>query len=88
MKLFTLKSHSSTRWESRIDSVKALRFQISEVRDALEEIASSKNFDADTRFEATNLITQIEKYEFLLMLAIWYDILSHVNIVSQATQAN
>lgn len=66
---FSLKPLSVTRWESRIESLKPLRYQISQVRDALNKIADSPKFDTDARFEANNLVSQLEKYEFLVLLS-------------------
>lgn len=88
LKHFTLKPLSTTRWESRVESLKPLRFQISSVRNALEEIGSSNKFDADTRFKAKNLVGQIENFEFLVLLSAWYDILQHINILSKLAQEN
>uniref|UniRef100_A0A7N0VHP2 Uncharacterized protein n=1 Tax=Kalanchoe fedtschenkoi TaxID=63787 RepID=A0A7N0VHP2_KALFE len=39
VKDLTLKSMSSTRWESRIDSVRAIRFQLAIANDHLEKVA-------------------------------------------------
>ncbi|XP_022160852.1 zinc finger MYM-type protein 1-like [Myzus persicae] len=42
----TVKPLCTTRWESRIDSVKAIRYQTKEVYDALIEVAESSKADA------------------------------------------
>lgn len=85
LKTFTLKPISETRWECRVDSVKAVRFQIAAVYDALVEVAETAN-DPKARTEATALAKQIKSYPFLLSLIIWYDILSKINILSKVMQ--
>jgi len=83
--VFTIKQWSETRWESRINSVKALRFQLSSNLNALEEVSETAN-DLVARSEAVSLSNEIGNYEFILSLVIWYDILTEVNIVSKSTQ--
>jgi len=83
--VFTVKQWSETRWESRINSVKALRFQLSSILNALEEVSETAN-DLMARSEAVSLSNEIGNYEFILSLVIWYDILTEVNIVSKSTQ--
>ncbi|XP_025208235.1 uncharacterized protein LOC112603731 [Melanaphis sacchari] len=74
-------------WECRVNSVKAIRFQISEVIEALEEVSETTN-DPKTKYEAHSLVVnELESYEFILSLVIWYEILVEVNIVSKHLQS-
>ncbi|KAK4438543.1 hypothetical protein Salat_0188700 [Sesamum alatum] len=75
----TVKSLSNTRWESRIKSVKAIRFQTSEIRSALSELHRTCE-DAMSKSEAKSLANSLESFEFLLGIVIWYDILFCINM--------
>ena len=51
----TLKPLSATRWSSRIDALRPLRFQLCEIYDALFEIIEDDNRDAETEVKARGL---------------------------------
>ncbi|XP_020866698.1 zinc finger MYM-type protein 1 [Arabidopsis lyrata subsp. lyrata] len=82
----TMKSFSNTRWESRIKSVKAIRFQAPQVRLALIDLYESCD-DAITKSETESLVNSLENYEFLLGMTIWYEILFVMNTVSKSLQS-
>jgi hypothetical protein len=62
---FTLKSLSNTRWESRIKSIKAIRFQAPQLRSALLELSKSGD-DAMSRSNAKTLYDVIGTFDFYL----------------------
>ena len=82
----TLKSLSQTHWESRIESVKTIKFQAPQIRDALLQLAQTSE-DPKIKSEADCLVTyEIESFEFLLGMTIWYNILFAVNSVNKNLQ--
>ena len=83
----TLKPLSQTHWESRIEIVQAIKFQALEIRDALLQLAKVSE-DNKTKSEADFLATyELESFEFLLGMTIWYDILFVVNSISKNLQS-
>lgn len=79
----TLKPLSETRWECKVNSIKAIRYQVPELIIVLEEVADNTS-DQKTKSEAQSLTTnELESYEFILSLIIWYEILVEVNTVSK-----
>ena len=66
----TLKPLPQTCWKSRIESVKAIKFQALEIRDALLQLAKMSE-DPKPKGEADYLATyEIESFEFLLGMTI------------------
>ncbi|XP_028055104.1 uncharacterized protein LOC114259291 [Camellia sinensis] len=82
----TLKPLSQTRWESHVESIKAIRYQAPQIRDALNHLANLGE-PHNTKSEAESLATyEIENFEFLLGMIIWHNLLFVVNSVSKIFQ--
>jgi hypothetical protein len=68
--------------------VKAIRFQIQKIREALLQVAESDDDDTLTSSESKSLTdSELGNFEFIVAIVIWYDILSKVNFVSKQLQA-
>ncbi|PUZ56804.1 hypothetical protein GQ55_5G365600 [Panicum hallii var. hallii] len=83
----TVKSWCNTRWESRIKSVKAIRFQAPQIRSALLQLSTDKDTESKDRSDAKNLFVLLGTFDFILGMVIWYDILFTVNKVSKQLQS-
>jgi len=78
---------SQAYWESRVESLKVVRFQAQQIRDALFELVET-NDDPKIKSEVECLATyELENFELLLGMTIWYDILFAVNSVSKNLQS-
>ncbi|XP_047127720.1 52 kDa repressor of the inhibitor of the protein kinase-like [Hydra vulgaris] len=83
-----VKNQSDTRWESRINCIKPLRYYFGNVLIALEKLEeyAIEKKDGKTATEARSLITYISDWAFLLSIVIWYEILFQVNKTSKLIQ--
>ena len=77
----SIQSPSATRWESRIKCIVSLRFYLSDVLDALEELQSYciQKQDGKTANDIRSLINVISSWKFILAIVTWHDILFQVN---------
>ncbi|XP_030405322.1 zinc finger MYM-type protein 1-like [Gopherus evgoodei] len=78
----TVKPLSETRWESRVESVKTLRYQSEEVYEALAAISEEAR-DPKAKSEAQSLASEISSFKFLTSVLIWFDILVKISSVSK-----
>ncbi|KAD4584607.1 hypothetical protein E3N88_22208 [Mikania micrantha] len=87
VKGWSLKALSQTRWESRVESVKAIKLQMCDVREALLEVGEKDNDDAIAS-EANSLAEkELSDFEFVVSIVMWYEVLNQVNIVSKKLQS-
>jgi hypothetical protein len=70
-----VKALSTTRWESRINSVQAIRYQTPQIRATFLEVARCSPNDPKGVSDAQGLVIALENFEFLWGLVIWHDIL-------------
>ena len=82
----TVKPLCDTRWESRVESVKPLRYQLGDIYDAVVNLSESAS-DPKCRSEALGLAKNMKDFQFLVTLVVWYDLLSQVNIASKMLQS-
>lgn len=87
VKNLTVKPVCDTRWEARVNCVKAIRYQIGEVYDALVEVADTSS-EPKCRTEALSLAKALKKFSFLVTLVVWYDVLVQINLACKLLQSN
>ncbi|XP_047139069.1 zinc finger MYM-type protein 1-like [Hydra vulgaris] len=87
----TVKPLSETRWESRIDAIKPLRYELGKIYDALLEIADDTSQTGSSgstaRSDAKALANSVAKFKFVVSIVVWYNILFEINITSKQLQA-
>lgn len=89
VKNFTLKALSTTRWECRVEAVKAVRYQLPEIvkaLTALKEYATEKQ-DADVVSTAESIHQELQRWPFLVSTIVWYNVLFQINKVSKILQS-
>jgi hypothetical protein len=84
----TVKSLCNTRWESRIKSVAAIRYQAPQLRAALLALSKDPDVEPKDRSDAKNLFDALGSFEFIFGMVIWHDILFVVNKVSKNLQSS
>ncbi|XP_048514949.1 zinc finger MYM-type protein 1-like [Athalia rosae] len=82
----TLKAVSDTRWESRVDAIKPMRYQLGEIYDALVEISLDEKNNNALKYEAKCLAQSIANFKFICCVIIWFDIPNKVNVASKLLQ--
>src|SRR5215469_15332234 len=82
---------SETRWESRIDALGPLRYQLGDVHNALMDIYEDRSLNGPTgnnsRVQALGLAKNIGKYNFVVSIVLWHSILFEINITSKQLQS-
>lgn len=82
-----LKPLSDTRWSSRVDAIKPLKFHLIKICESLLEIADNDTFNIESRHKASSLLLNIQSFRFICSVIIWYDVLFRINIVSKMMQS-
>lgn len=74
----TVDSLSTTRWECRVDIIKAVRSQLPEIVKALKGYAREKH-DPEAFSTAESICQEMQKWPFLFSAVVWYDVLFQIN---------
>lgn len=82
----TIKPLSDTRWESRVEAVKAVLLQFDEVIECIENLKNQTE-QSDTLSDCDSILNEMLSLEFIVSLHVWYEILSRVNIISKLWQS-
>ncbi|XP_071051124.1 uncharacterized protein [Onthophagus taurus] len=82
----TLKSLSDTRWESRIEAIKAIYLQFDNVINCVNDLKNESE-DAETLCNCEAVLKEMLTFEFIVAIHVWYEVLSRVNNISKLWQS-
>lgn len=84
---FTVKNISTTRWASRIDAIKPLRYNLQQIYEALVDIMDddTNKFDPASKHLA-RCVADSWNFKFICGVVMWHEILHQVNLVSKLSQ--
>ena len=86
IKKLKLKKLCTTRWSSRIDTVRALKNRYADILKVLMRIILTSK-DSKERADATALKKNIDSFNFVVCIIIWERILTSLHRISQKLQA-
>ncbi|XP_026482044.1 uncharacterized protein LOC113389196 [Ctenocephalides felis] len=81
-----LKPLSETRWESRIGAVKAIFLQFDDVIECLNELQTISD-DSETLSDCDAVLNKIMRFEFIVAIHVWYEILLRITNISKLWQS-
>jgi len=82
----TVKRESETRWSAKAEAVKAIAEGVTELVELLESLSDDISQTMDTRNEAGTLLQSILKFNFIVLLHFWNNILGKVDRVQKRLQ--
>uniref|UniRef100_A0A8C6LVK5 TTF-type domain-containing protein n=1 Tax=Nothobranchius furzeri TaxID=105023 RepID=A0A8C6LVK5_NOTFU len=83
---YTYKSLSTTRWNCRADSTKALKVNYRSIRDILAKISLDRDEKTQTKLEAAALVSKLDKLETVIMTLLWDRVLHRFKATSDQIQ--
>ena len=81
-----VKYPCNTRWESKIASVKVVRYELPRILCALAEVGEGCT-DSKSAADISGINRSIFSFEFILITIIWFEVLSRANPVSKVLQS-
>ena len=87
VKTLTVKALSKTRWECRIEAVKAVRYQLPDILKALTVLEDHAKEKREVVSSARGIFKELQTWPFLVSTIVWYNVLYQINKVSKLLQS-